>query len=74
MGLFGYRPRRKILEPAAQVAPLLAEALERAAREGRISCEQCWEIADTFGMKRFLVAQACETLGLKIKPCQLGAF
>ena len=74
LGLFGYRPQRKIIEPAEQVAPQLVEVLERASCERRISCEQCWEIADAFGMKRLLVAQACEKLGLKIKPCQLGAF
>ena len=74
MGLFGYRNQGKIVEPAAEVTPLLAQALERDACERKISCEQCWEIADAFGIKRFLVARACEKLGLKIKPCQLGAF
>ncbi len=74
LGLFGYRPRRKILEPAESVGPVLSQALARAASGRRVTCEQCWQIADALGLERLRVAAACEKLGLKIKPCQLGAF
>ncbi len=74
LGLFGYSPQRKILKPAESVAPELAEALQRRAADGRVSCKDCWETAAAFGMQRMAVAAACEFLGLRIRPCQLGAF
>ena len=74
LGLFGYQSPKKILQPAETVSPALAAALQDAAPTGRISCEQCWEIADAFGLERLDLAGACEKQGLKIKPCQLGAF
>jgi hypothetical protein len=33
-----------------------------------------WEIASRLGIQKLDVASACETMGVKIKPCQLGAF
>jgi hypothetical protein len=74
LGLFGYSPQRKILQPADSVAPELAEALNRLAVDGRISCKDCWDTAAVFGMPRMAAGAACERLGLKIRPCQLGAF
>ena len=74
LGLFGYSPQRKILQPADSVAPELADALNRLAVDGRIACKDCWDTATVFGMPRMAVAAACECLGLKIRPCQLGAF
>lgn len=74
MGLFGHGPQRKILQPADSVAPELADALKRLAVDGRIACKDCWDAATVFGMPRMAVAAACERLGLKIRPCQLGAF
>jgi len=74
LGLFGYRPRSKVLQAADAVPAPLAAALRAAATSGRISCARCWETAEAFGLKRMAAAAACERLGLKIKPCQLGAF
>ncbi len=74
LGLFGYSPQRKILQPAETVAPDLAAALNRLAVDGRISCKDCWDTAAAFGMSRLATAAACERIGLKIRPCQLGAF
>lgn len=74
LGLFGYHPQRKILQPADSVKPDLAEALEQAASQGRISCARLWQVAETGHMPRLSTAAACERLGLKIGPCQLGAF
>lgn len=74
LGLFGYRPRSKVLQAADEVPAPLAAALRGAAENGRISCVRCWETAAALGLKRMAAAAACERLGLKIKPCQLGAF
>jgi len=74
MGLFGYSPQRCIVKPADEVTPDLKKILETSLVDGRISCERCWEIAGQQGLKKIEIAGACEALGLKIKPCQLGAF
>jgi hypothetical protein len=74
MGLFGYSPQKRIVTPAARVDPALREALEQRTVEGVISCFSCWEVAAALGIARMAVASAVESLGLKIKPCQLGAF
>ena len=74
MGLFGYSPQKNIVKPADSVSPDLKNAIETGLIDGRISCERCWEIASQQGLKKIEVASACETLGVKIKPCQLGAF
>jgi len=74
LGLFGYSPQKNIVKPADSVSPDLKNAIETGLIDGRISCERCWEIARHKGLKKIEVASACETLGIKIKPCQLGAF
>lgn len=72
MGLFGYEPKKKIVEPAASVSRELREALSGSA--GRLACSEAWRIADRLRMSRLDVSSACEALGIKISPCQLGAF
>lgn len=74
MGIFGYTTEKKILRPATKVDEHLRERLEAATSKGRISCAVCWKIAESLGLQKIEVAAGCETLGLKIKPCQLGAF
>lgn len=74
LGLFGYQPDSKPVQKAPSVEPDLAATLQEAAQDNRISCSECWQIADTRKLPRMAVASACETLELKIRPCQLGAF
>lgn len=74
LGLFGYQPEKKIVEPAGQIADDLREKLREAAPEGSLSCASSWEIAAALGVAKMDVAAACEALGLKVRPCQLGAF
>ncbi len=74
MGLFGYSPQKNIVTPADSVSPELKNAIETELTDSRISCEHCWEIASKQGIKKLDVASACESLGVKVKPCQLGAF
>lgn len=74
LGLFGYQPRKKIVAPAATVADDLAAAIRGALVSGRLPCIAAWAIADTLGLGKRDLSGACETLGVKIKPCQLGAF
>ena len=74
LGLFGYLPEKKIVKPAEAVSDKLRGRLTDATADGRVSCVSCWDIAQDLGMQKIAVAAACETLGLSIKPCQLGAF
>ena len=74
LGLFGYSPDKKIVKAATEVPEALAEGLERVSSDGRLDCASCWKIAAELGMERMAVSAACEGLGLKIGPCQLGAF
>jgi hypothetical protein len=67
-------PTYKILKPMASMPEPLEQAITTAARDGRISCAKLWKIAEQFGISRHQVGNAADTLGLKVKPCQLGCF
>ncbi len=74
LGLFGYGEEKKIVKPAPEVAPEMRQAITDALIDGRLPCLAAWEIAGRFGVPRMAVAAAGEAMGLKIRPCQLGAF
>ncbi|MFZ0243520.1 MAG: hypothetical protein WAL90_17915 [Desulfobacterales bacterium] len=74
LGLFGYLPQKKIVEPRLPPEPTLGEAIRGGRVDGRLPCETAWQIAAQFGVPKMTVSCACEALGVKIKPCQLGAF
>jgi len=74
LGLFGYPPGKSILKPAEQVAPELEAAIRSRLAGGRLPCAEAWRIADEFNLRKIDVSCAAEALGIKIKPCQLGAF
>lgn len=74
LGLFGYAPEKKIVHSAAAVDPALEGAIRAALQDGRLACRLAWELAERFRMPKMNVSAACEALGLKVKPCQLGAF
>ncbi|TFG93521.1 MAG: hypothetical protein E4H15_01155 [Syntrophobacterales bacterium] len=74
MGLFGYAPEGRIVQPAGEVLPELAGAIREALVDGRLPCLSSWEIAKRFGLAKMDVACACEALHIKISSCQLGAF
>ena len=83
MGLFGYLPEKRIAQatPKSQIAQELRAAIEfevgnktEAKQVKIISCLSCWHIAEQLNIPRMTVAEACNGLGLKIKPCQIGAF
>lgn len=74
LGLFGSSFELEVPESAAELPQDLREQISGAASGGRIGCAACWKIADDLGLERRAAAAACEVLGIKIKPCQLGAF
>lgn len=52
----------------------LRQRLKEAAKEGRITCAQAWELAEELGVEKKLVGKICNELGIRIKACQLGCF
>lgn len=76
LGLFGYSPEKKITTALEDMPDALRDQLQESgsAGNGRISCSVCWEIAKMLNIGKMTVSSACESLGLKIGPCQLGAF
>ncbi|HIJ57417.1 MAG TPA: hypothetical protein HPQ03_15025, partial [Deltaproteobacteria bacterium] len=74
LGLFGYKPGRKIVEPEASQDPDIKNAVTDSLEDGKLSCSAAWGIADRFSVSKLTVSGVCETMGLKIKSCQLGAF
>lgn len=74
LGLFGYQPKKKIVKPQHTVTEDLKNAISEALVQGRLSCKSAWDIASRFEVHKMKVSGACEAMGVKIKPCQLGAF
>jgi hypothetical protein len=78
LGCFGYGPKAegksKILRPTSKKDEKLMERLRSMTVEGSVSCFKLWQIAAEFGLERLAVSSAAESLGLKIRPCQLGCF
>ncbi len=74
LGLFGYSAGKKLVTAAAAGDEGLAAAIREAAEGGRLSCLRAWDIAARFRVPKLRIGGACEGLGVRIKPCQLGAF
>jgi hypothetical protein len=74
LGLFGYQPQKKIVTPQDSVEENLKDAISQSLSQGKLSCKDAWEIASRFSIGKMAVSSACETMGIKIKNCQLGAF
>lgn len=74
LGLFGYKPEKKIVQPLEPVSPALESEIAKNLVDGRLPCAAAFTIAEKTGMKKMDVSGACEALNIRIKPCQLGAF
>jgi len=77
LGLFGWGKKPdhgKDIRATDSVSVEMKNALEEATQNGVVTCAAAWAIADRLGIQRKAVSAACETLELKIRKCQLGAF
>ncbi len=74
LGLFGYKGGIKQIDPDFNIPSDMEAALDKANDDGRLSCLDCWNIAKDLKTKKIDIASACEIKGIRIKPCQLGAF
>jgi len=74
LGLFGYKPDKKIVKAETNPPADLLAAIQTAVKGGKVPCNVLWEIAAQFDVPRLNVSNVCEGQGIKVKPCQLGAF
>jgi len=78
LGLFGHehenQGNRKNLDVQVHLSSELKETLLKKATDNKVSCIECWDMARQFKLKPSHVSSACEKMGIKIKPCQIGAF
>lgn len=74
LGLFGHTPQRKIVMTLPSVPSDLKTALDETQRHGSLTCKELWQISAKLNIEKMTVSNACETMGLKIRKCQLGAF
>jgi hypothetical protein len=52
----------------------LEEAILGKAKEGKIPCPLCFQIAEEHGISRREMGQVLNQLKIKISQCQLGCF
>ena len=74
LGLFGYTPEKKIVNPQDTTNNDLKNAIQNALVNEKLPCQSAWEIAARFQVSKMTVSGIAEAMGFKIKPCQLGAF
>jgi hypothetical protein len=78
LGLFGYgrkgKSEYKITGRKVEISREVLDLIKANAVDGRISCARIWEIADAADIIRAEAGNAADALGIKITPCQLGAF
>ncbi len=74
LGLFGYTPEKKIIKPKDTENQGLKDAINNALVNERLSCKSAWNIASDFKIRKMTISSIAEGMGVKIKPCQLGAF
>ncbi|MCX5805078.1 MAG: hypothetical protein NT010_03260 [Proteobacteria bacterium] len=74
LGLFGHGKEKSIPELSDKLNPEIESAVKSSLVNGRLSCFSSWELAKRFGISKRMIAAVCETMKIKISPCQLGAF
>ena len=78
LGLFGYGDKRlglhRIVRAPATLHTALGAALGAAATDGRVTCQELWQIAAELSLPRLAVSGGAEALNLKVVRCQLGCF
>src|SRR5512136_896808 len=60
LGLFGYSPVSRIIQPAESVAEDLEAAIRAALIDGRLPCAEIFRIAGEFKLAKIRVSGACE--------------
>ncbi len=70
------RDNQKDIEPALerQVTPQLRQAVEEKSREGSITCAVLRSLAEELNVPYRVAGAAADSVGIKVKSCELGCF
>jgi hypothetical protein len=74
LGLFGHGKEKNIPPIPDKIDPGIESAIKSSLADERLPCSTAWEIAKRFKMAKSAMAAVCESIKIKISPCQLGAF
>ena len=78
LGAFGYGRKGqscyKLFGRPVEVPQEVLERIRAKASDGKVGCQDLWEIADSCGVTRVEAGNAADSLDLKITMCQIGAF
>ncbi len=74
LGLFGHGREKNIPALSGKIDPDIEKAVKAALVNNKIACSTSWEIASRFNISRPMMAAVCESMKVKVSPCQLGAF
>lgn len=74
LGLFGYGSEKKIPVLTEKVNPDIESAIKTSLVNNRLACSAAWEISKRFAVSKPVITAVCESMKIKISPCQLGAF
>ena len=50
----------------------VVEAVKERAKEGRIPCAVCFQVAEEYGISKRELGELLNELGIKVIQCQLG--
>ena len=71
LGVFGTGKENKAPDPQSEK---LNKQLSQVTADKQLSCTDAWKVAQETKFSRSQVRAACDSLGIKIVSCQLGAF
>jgi hypothetical protein len=74
LGLFGHGKEKNIPAISDKINPDIEPAIKSSLVDNRLACSIAWEIAKRFKVSRPMIAAVCETMKVKVSPCQLGVF
>ncbi|MGD8844037.1 MAG: hypothetical protein PVI54_00930 [Desulfobacteraceae bacterium] len=74
LGLFGYGERKKLLDHPHDIDKSVQGIIQASLTQERLTCEKAWRIADSQSLPRLEIARLCQSMGVRICQCQLGAF
>lgn len=74
IGLFGYGKGIRLVKKLDKIDKKLEKKIKELSEDKKISCENLFKVAGELNTSLVEVGSACETAGIKITKCQLGAF
>jgi len=74
IGLFGHGEKGKLIRKIKSPDDKILEQINCLKEGDRLSCKNVFIIAKELNVSQTDVGSVCQTMGVKIKDCRLGAF